>query len=102
MASRFRSTLDFMNQLGVYDVILPFLLIFTIVFAILEKTRLFGTDEIQGVKFTKKNLNAMAAFVIAFFVIASSKMVEIVTKISSNMIILLLGVLLFLLLYVIL
>jgi hypothetical protein len=99
MASAFRGTLDFMNKLGVYDVILPFLLIFTIVFAILEKTKLFGTEEIQGVKYTKKNLDAMAAFVIAFFVVASSKLVETITKISSNMIILLLGVLLFLMLY---
>lgn len=99
MASVFRGTIDFMNQLGVYDVILPFLLIFTIVFALLEKTRLFGTEEIQGVKYTKKNLNAMAAFVIGFFVIASSKLVEIITKISSNVVILLMGTVLFLLLY---
>lgn len=99
MASVFRGTIDFMNRLGIYDVILPFLLIFTIVFAILEKTRLFGTEEIQGVKYTKKNLNAMAAFVIAFFVIASSQLVEVVTKVSSNMVILLMGTVLFLMLY---
>lgn len=99
MVSVFRGTIDFMNQLGVYDVILPFLLIFTIVFAILEKTRLFGTEEIEGIKYTKKNLNAMASFVIAFFVIASSQLVEIVTKVSSNVVIMLMGTVLFLLLY---
>ncbi len=99
MASVFRGTLDFMNQLGVYDVVLPYLLIFTIVFAILEKTKVFGVEEISGVKYTKKNLNAMVAFVIAFFVVASSKLVEIITKVSSNIVIVLIGVVLFLMVY---
>lgn len=99
MASVFRGTLDFMNQLGIYDVVLPYLLIFTIVFAILEKTRVFGVDEVSGVKYSKKNLNAMVAFVTAFFVVASSKLVEIITKVSSNVVIVLVGVVLFLLVY---
>ena len=37
--SSFRSAIDFFGQVGVYDVILPFLLVFTIMFAILEKTK---------------------------------------------------------------
>ena len=40
-ASGFRGVIDFLGKLGVYDVILPFLLIFTIVFAILEKTKIY-------------------------------------------------------------
>lgn len=90
MASVFRGTIEFFNELGVYDVILPFLLVFTIVYAIFEKTRVFGMEEIKGTKYTKKNLNAMVAFVIAFFVIASSRLVQIVTEVSANMVILLL------------
>ena len=89
MVSTFRGTLEFFAELGVYDVILPFLLVFTVVFAILEKTRVFGVDEIEGKKYPKKNLNAMAAFVMAFFVIASSELVESITRISSNMVVLL-------------
>ncbi len=69
---------------------LPFLLVFTIVYAILEKTRVFGVDELNGKKFPKKNLNAMAAFVMAFFVVASSQLVAVVTEVSANMVILLL------------
>ena len=57
MVSTFRGVLEFFQDLGVYDVILPFLLIFTIVFAILEKARVFGTEEIDGTKYTKKNHN---------------------------------------------
>jgi hypothetical protein len=76
--SVFRGTIEFFVRLGVYDVVLPFLLVFSIMFAVLEKTRVFGTEEITGEKdkkTTRKNINAMVAFVTAFLVIASSKMV---------------------------
>lgn len=96
--SVFRGTLEFFGKLGIYDVILPFLLVFTIVFAILEKTRIFGVEEIEGKKYTKKNLDAMVAFVIAFFVVASSQLVEAITQISSQVVILLLLSVLFLIL----
>ena len=98
MVSTFRGVLEFFQDLGVYDVILPFLLIFTIVFAILEIARVFGTEEIDGSKYTKKNLNAMASFVISFLVIASSQLVEIITTVSSQMVILLLLSIFFLIL----
>lgn len=94
----FRGVIDFFSKVGLFDVVLPFLLVFVIVFAILEKTKIFGTEEIQGRKYSKKNLNAVAAFVIAFFVIASSKLVEIITTVSSNIVILLMAIVFFLLL----
>jgi hypothetical protein len=86
--------LDFFEELGVYDVVLPFILVFTIMFAILEKTKVFGTEGEK--KFTKKNLNAMVSFVVAFLVVASSKLVETITKVSSEIIVLLLLVVFFL------
>ena len=98
MASPFRDVIDFFGEIGLFDVVLPFLLVFTIVFAILEKTKVFGIEEWEGKKYTKKNLNAMASFVIAFFVVASSELVEIITEVSSNFVVLLLLVVLFLLL----
>ena len=98
MVSTFRGALEFFEDIGIYDVILPFLLIFTIVFAILEKTKVFGTEEIEGTKYSKKNLNAMASFVISFMVVASSQLVEIITEVSSHVIILLLVSIFFLIL----
>lgn len=98
MASAFRDVIEFFEEIGLYDVVLPFLLVFTIVFAILEKTRVFGSEEIDGKQYSKKNLNAITSFVMAFFVIASSKLVEIITKVSSYTVILLLLSVLFLLL----
>ena len=96
--STLREVLIFFDKIGIYDVVLPFLLVFTIVFAILEKTKVFGTEDIEGKKFTKKNLNSMTAFVIAFFVVASSKLVETITQVSSYVVLLLLLSVFFLLL----
>ena len=94
----FRQVLVFFDKIGLFDVVLPFLLVFTIVFAILEKTKVLGTEEIEGHKYTKKNLNAIASFVMAFLVVASAKLVEIIVKVSSNAVVVLFLSVLFLLL----
>jgi hypothetical protein len=88
--SVFRGTLAFFDKLGVYDVVLPFLLVFTLIFAILEKTKIFGTEKIEGREFTRRNLNGMTAFVIAFFVVASTKLVAIINEVLANTVLLLL------------
>ncbi len=97
--SLFRGTINFLNEIGLYDVILPFLLIFTIVFAVLEKTKLFGIGKDgYGNVTTKKNLNAIFALVSAFFVIASTQLVSIVNEVVANVVLLLLLAVCFLLL----
>jgi hypothetical protein len=90
MASILSNVIGFLDKIGIYDVILPFLLTFTIVFAILEKTKILGTEKIEKTTYTRKNLNAMVAFVIGFMAVASSKIVAALTQISSQIIILLL------------
>ena len=50
--------IGFFQRIGIYDVVLPFLLTFTIVFAILEKTRVFGVEKIEGADYPRKNLNS--------------------------------------------
>jgi len=96
--STFRGVLDFFDTIGLYDVVLPFILVFTIVFAILEKTKVLGVENVSGTDYPRKNLNAMASFVMAFLVVASSQLVEIITTVSSQVVILLLLSVLFLLL----
>lgn len=96
--SVFRDVIGFMERLGVYDVILPFLLVFVTMFAILERTKVFGTEEVQGKNIPKKNINAMVAFVIAFLVVASSKMVRIINESLPNIVLLVLVSVCFLLL----
>lgn len=98
-------TLSFLNDLGMYDVVLPFLLVFTIVFAILEKTKILGTEKSpnhtidgEAMTVTRKNMNAMTSFVIAFFVVASSQLVAVINEVASQTFLLLLLVILFLML----
>ena len=89
----FRGTIDFLGRLGIYDVVLPFLLIFTIVFAILEKTKIFGMEKIGHEEYTRKNLNSITAFVIAFLVISSSKLVSLINEtIAKAMVLVVLSV----------
>ena len=83
MASAFRNVIEFFEEIGLYDVVLPFLLVFTVVFAMLEKSRVLGYDEINGEKVPKKNLNSMVAFVIAFLTIASTKVVAVINEALS-------------------
>ncbi|MBN2421323.1 hypothetical protein JXB27_03535 [Candidatus Woesearchaeota archaeon] len=78
--SALRGTLDFFTRLGVYDVVLPFLLIYVTVFAILEKTKLFGTEKVGKEEYPRKNINAMTALAIAFMAVASTKIVEAINQ----------------------
>jgi hypothetical protein len=94
----FRGVIEFLDKIGVYDVILPFLLVFTIVFAILEKTRVLGTEEIEGKKYPKKNIDAMVSFVISFLVVASTKLVSAINQALAQGVLILILIVMFLLL----
>jgi uncharacterized membrane protein YfcA len=63
-------------------------------YAFLEKTAVYGREEEyeDGKKYmvTRKNLNAMTAFVTAFFVVASSQLVSIINQALSQTVLLLL------------
>lgn len=77
--SVFRESLTFMDQIGLYDVVLPFLLIFTLVFGVLEKSKIFGEEKgADGKPYSRKNLNAMVAFCTAFFFVASAQLVALI------------------------
>ncbi len=80
MASVLRGTIDFLKDFGLFDVILPFLLIFAIVFAILEKTMILGKDKDNP----KQNLNSIVALVIALLFISANKAVNLLTNALPN------------------
>jgi len=86
--------IEFLNEFGFYDVVLPFLLVFTIVFGILEKTKLFGVED----KKPKKNINAMIAFVIALFFVASTNLVAGAREFLPNIVVLLITLMSFMML----
>lgn len=96
--SVFRGIIEFFAKVGVYDVVLPFLLVFSITFAILEKTKIFGTEKVGDDVYTKKNLNAMVAFVVGFLVVASTRLVSVVNTAVANIALMLIVVVAFLML----
>ncbi|MBS3134282.1 hypothetical protein J4214_03555 [Candidatus Woesearchaeota archaeon] len=100
MSSPLVRAVDFFRDFGIFDVVLPFLLVFTIVYAILEKTRILGVektkDDEKGIP--NKNLNAMVAFVIGLLVVAASNIVGIINESLPNIVLLLVVSISFLLL----
>ena len=69
---------DLFNQLqgsGFYEFLLPFLLVFTVIFAILEKTALFGYEDEEKKK-TRKNINAVIALVLGLLVVSQFQVVS--------------------------
>lgn len=98
MASMFRNAIEFFDEIGIYDVVLPFLLVFALVFSILDKTKILGTVEVSGTKYSKKSLNAIIAFVIGLFVVGSTKIVGILNEALANIVLLMTLVVFFLVL----
>ena len=98
MAEGFRGVIGLLDRIGVYDIVLPFLLVFTIMFAILEKTKIFGVDKIDKVEVTKKNINAMVSIIVAFIVVASTQLVSVINEVLAHTLLLLVLAVCFLLL----
>jgi len=72
MVSPLQSAIDFLKSFGFFDIILPFVLVFTLLFAIFEKTEVLGKD--------KKNLSAMISFAIAFFVVGATNIIPVLKE----------------------
>lgn len=94
--STLSNAIQFFRDFGLFDVILPFLLVFTLVFALLEKSRIFGVESDN--KTPKKNLNAMVAFTIGFLVIATNAVVNTINTALPQIVLLLTLIVSFLLL----
>jgi hypothetical protein len=93
------NALDFLRAFGFFNVVLPFLLIFTIVFGVLEKTRIFGSEKFKGDDVPRRNLNSVVAFCIAFFVVAASNVVVMLQVSLPIIALLLVAIVVFLLLF---
>lgn len=75
----------------VTNLVLPFLLVFTLVFAILEKTKILGDE--------KKQINAIIAFVVGLIFISFSKYVGLTTNIMGVMAVVAVVLLVFMMLF---
>ncbi|MFH1510328.1 MAG: hypothetical protein ABIF10_01450 [Candidatus Woesearchaeota archaeon] len=99
MAQYFVDALRNIEEWGLSDVLLPFLLVFTIIFAILQKTNVLGKE--------KRNWNTIVAMVIALLFVVphimgtypgNSDPVEIVNKALPNVSIVIIAIVMFLIL----
>lgn len=96
--SVFEGVLVFFRDVGVYEVVLPFLLVFTLVYALLEKTKVLGVEKVGDQEFSRRNANSMIAFVAGFFVVASTQLVAVINEVVANMVLLLILLICFMLL----
>lgn len=96
MASTLQNAIQFFKDFGLFDVVLPFLLVFALIFAILEKTRILGTEKEKGEDVPKKNLNTMVAFVVAMLVVATNKIVEAINSALPNVVLIIVSFVAFL------
>ena len=86
MSTPLGNAIGFLRDFGLFDVIVPFILVFTIVFAILEKTMIFGKQKIGEEFYPQKNLNGAIAFVIAMIVVATANVVSVINAALPNII----------------
>src|SRR3989344_9189105 len=97
MVSPLGKAIEFFRDFGLFDVVLPFLLVFTIVFAILEKTRILGTVKTKNGDIPNKNLNSMVAFVVGLLVVATANVVRTINESLPNVVLLIVASVSFLL-----
>ena len=70
--------ITFLVSIGLYDVVLPFILVWTVMFALLQQTKVLGTENGHP----RAPLNAMAATVIAFIALASLQTLDLLNTLS--------------------
>lgn len=68
------------ERIGLTEVILPFIIIFTLVFAVLQRSKVLGVDA-RGKP--RANYNAMAALVIGFFALVMVRTIDIMTMFTQ-------------------
>ncbi len=73
MVSPLQAAIDFLNSFGFFDIVLPFILVFVLVYAILDKTKILGGEH-------AKNVNALAAFAVGLFVVAATNVVDVLKE----------------------
>ncbi len=99
----FRNMILNLEAMGVLDVLLPFILVFTLVFAVLQKTKILGQDKEDK---PRKNFNVIIALVMALGVVIPSvtgayvygvDVVQVINNAIPNIALLVVGIVMLLL-----
>src|SRR3989344_4760198 len=64
----FNDVVGSFSDVGGFDVVLPFLLVFAVTFAVLRKIKLFGEN---------KNVDAIVSLILAAFLVSSTRIIEV-------------------------
>jgi len=91
----YKEGFQFLADIGLLEVVLPFFLVFTITYAVLQRTQVFG---LEGTK-PKTKLNAMVAFVMGFFAVLATNLLNILNIMLFYFVLLLVIVLLLALIF---
>ena len=75
MAAAFLDFMSFLESSGFFDVLLPFLLVFTLVFAMLQKIGVLGAD---------KKIDLIVSLVLAFLAIRSVYFIGLLQRFIPN------------------
>ena len=77
------------KEAGLYSVLLPFLIVFAISFAVIEKSGILGK---------KKQINVIVSAALGLFVVSNVRVIEIITRFLPNIALFMIVILMFLLL----
>jgi hypothetical protein len=94
----FRAIIDNLIEYGVYDVILPFILVYVIVFAILEKSKIFNVKGDGDDNKHIKSVNSVIALVFGLFAIAAKFTVQAMQNLIVNVVVFIIFILVVLIL----
>ncbi len=83
-------------DIGFYRVFLPFILVYAVVFAILEKSKIFSGGEAE--RENVRNVNSVIAFVFGLFVVASIQTVTYIQSLITNIVVFIIFILVVLML----
>lgn len=89
MVSPLEIAIKFLDDFGFFNVVLPFIFVFAVVFAILEKTMILGNEGTKEKPKPRASINAMVSFAVALFVVAATNVVSAIRE-SLPMIVLVL------------
>lgn len=73
---RFEDVIRDLQSIGVYEYLLPFLLIFAIIFAVLEKTQILGEH--------KSNINVVVSLIFGLLIVAQQGIIETINNFLPN------------------
>lgn len=85
----YQEVFQLLADIGLLDVILPFILVFTITYALLQRTMLFGFEGKAEKPKPKRAINAMIAFVMGFFAVLATNLLHTLNILLSYLVLLL-------------